>query len=835
MNELVIFMTIQKYALKSLSLLALLVVSIMVMGSQQLIASQQGQQGQQDRVILPRFVTQEQTFPADSGNGLFFKPPTYFDVFNGCVQISTTKATLDEYKGRSVLTGQATILPHMPFKLNTGHISQLQNESNTPMSVSFNNYYYDLFGNINVSDVGVDFTPDGVIPLYDTARYGFAIIVNETEPLALSLKISEAISPTIDFDFWALSDNFENSATFSRTVTVGVESFIPLLFPRSGKYIIIFTPDEFSLLSSLRIYRDIPTYDFTTGIAETIAGTESMIKFYKVSAGNTPKAFRFFLERKAYDHVLDTSQYNRQIDVNYLGMLDITYYSLIKPGVSSMFPFGLDLALASAAGNLVYADSDNPVYIAIVSEPPNDNDPSVRIIKQDLNLSNGYKFQYSLWAESQPVPPLPLGTSFVVIPPFPSASTNLYTYSITEDKVISINSSSAVHADFYRLKDLKYYKLDPSIHDVLNDAYASLLILPPGDYIVILHEGDYLYLTDFPITTLDSPDLTRDLTANTTHEFESRLKQPLILRLPVDQIHGERVTIDYLDQANWSVGIDISWYDLQGDVFFTTRSSYEFIGNDVDPEWSVLKSSLFTLDYNVEEFFLRINQFSNVFFNTSVTNPKGVPVLDQNNSSLVSHFRITRQNRDAYLNATESDTEIFSLPLTNISIPFLNQTKGVSTALFTLRGEQKAYRIIGLATNFSIYKVRYVTNLASSSFSPHIDRVTIDGTTYEKFELEIAVDEPGQYGLIVEFRPFLSPNNGTFSLDVEELPIHGFPPLALTEIPLVPYPPPSSYTKQSEEQGILEWIKANTLLSGGVALALLTLIGGTILYKKRKA
>ncbi len=801
------------------------------MGSQQPVVSQ-------DQVILPKPVTQSQTFTAGSGNDLYFRGSSYLNVFDNYILSSTTKAKLNEYKELSFYKDQATILPQNPFTINNDRISQIHNDSNTPMEVTFENYYYDLFGNINVSELGENFMFDGVIPLYDGAQYGFAITANGTNPLALSITLSSADSPTVDFLFWAVSPDFENPGTFGRSIAVGVESLIPLMFPKSGTYVIVFKPDTNALLSSLRIYKDIPIYNFGDGVAETLKGTNSIIKFFEISPENATLAFRFFLEVKAYDYALDTSQYNRQPNVNYLGNIDFVYYRLPADDLSLMFPFGFSIPSIVATGSLTFANPNLPLYIAVITEPPNDDDPSVSIIKQDVGLSPGYNFQYSLWAESRPIPSLPLNTSFLVTPQFTSTGINIYFYSTTQDIILSLNSTSNTHADIYSLETLDYYLIKSVSHDSLHSATHDLFILPAGDYIFFLHQNSYVYFTEFSFTTLDPPDLSEGSMANSTLEFESLLERPLFLKLPTERFTQDQFIFEYLDRANRSVELTISLYDSTGNYLSDYRKQFEFIGNNVDPEWSVDNSTvIIPSELNVKAQFLRIYQGSNALYNTSTSNPKAEPLLDQNDPDLVSNFRIKRQDYIAFLNATDPTLEYFFLTLENTTIPELNQTLTNSAAFLVFNPEQRAYRITGLATNFTISTVSFWVDSVYAWFPPSsiiIDSVTINGTTYDRFEIELAIDTPDQYGLVVGFNPGTSVNNGTFSLTIEELPIHGFPPLEITEIPSIPYSMPS--TKQpSEEQGIFDWVKSNPMLSGGIVLALIALVaGGATLYKKRK-
>ncbi len=826
-------MATRKYVSTSMLLLTLMLLPVLVAFPQQAVVGQ-------DNTILAPQIHQAQTYSAGSGNDLFFRAPSYFKVFDNLLLTSTTQATLNEYQGMDYSENQATILPQTYFSLDPNRISQLNNQSSTPMTVSFDNYYYDLFGNINVSASGDGFSFDGVIPLYSNAQYGFAITVNGTDPLALSLVLSGGDSPNIDFDFWAISPEFENYGFFSRSITVGVESLIPMIFPKSGSYMIIFKPDDFSLLSSLRVYNNLPISDFNDGIADTIKGTKSMIQFFKINPENA-RAFRFFYNVKNYDYVLDTSQYNKQTGVNYLGRLDISYYTFPASDLSGMFPFGISMFWPSAFGSLQYADSNTPIYVSVIAEPPNEDDPSVRAIRQDLGLDPGYEYQYSVWTESQPVPSLPLNASFVVTPQFSSSTTNLYLYSTTTDVILSLNSTTTAHADIYNVETFEYYKLDSSVHDKLNSPTDNLFLLPPGDYLVYLHKGDYLYFTEFPITTLDAPDLSQGPTANTSLSLQSILKTPLFLRLPTDQLTADSLVFEYLDKANRSVQLAISLYDSQGYLFYNAYRTFQYIGNNVDPEWSVVNSTTISSPkFNVKGGFLEIHQTNNALYNTSVSNPQGVPLLDENDPELVSNFRVTRRDDIAYQNATNPLSEFFSLPLANITIPELNQTVSYSGALFTLSGEQKAYRITGLATNFSISVAQFMPdsiNLWFTLTGADIISETINGTTYERFEIELALDMPGQYGLFVGFSPPSSPNNGTFSLTVEELPIHDFLDPVFTEIPAMPYSRAITGESSSESSfsRLTNWIKSNALLSGGIFLALVALVaGGVLLYKKRK-
>ena len=821
-------MTIRTSTSRSLFLLALLLLSLMATGSQQPVVSQ-------DQVILPKYVTQTQTYTAGSGNDLYFRGTSYLDVFDDYILSSTTKAKVNEYKELVYSGNQATISPNSPFTLDHNRISQLHNDSNTPMTVTFENYYYDLFGNINVSELGNDFMFDGVIPLYSGVQYGFAVTANGTDPLALSITLSSAASPTVDFTFWAVSPDFENPGTFSRTITVGVETLIPLLFPQSGTYIIVFKPDASALLSSLKIYKDIPVYDFTDGIAETLRGTSSMIKFFKISPENATLLFRFFLEAKAYDYILDTSQYNQQPNVNYLGNLVISYYNFPANGLSTMFPFGLDIIWATAFGSLLFAGPNFPLYISVIAEPPNDNDPSVRVIKQDIGLPPGYEFQYSLWADSKPIPSLPLDTSFLATPQFTSTTINTYLYSITQDTILSLNSTSNTHADIYSLETLDYYTLSSTSHDSLHSSTDDLFILPAGDYLVMLHKNSYVYFTELSFTTLDPPDLSEGQLANSTLDFESVLKRPLFIKLPTERFTQDQFIFEYLDRANRSVELVVSVYDSTGNYLSSSLNQFEFIGNDVDPEWSVDNSTvIIPSELNVKGQFLRIYQSTNALYNTSTSNPKTEPLLDQNDPDLVSNFRITRQDYIAFLNATAPTLEYFALPLENTTIPELNQTLTISAAFFVFNPEPGAYRITGLATNFTISTVSFWVDSIYAWFpSVTINSVTINGTTYDSFEIELAIDTPDQYGLIVGFNPPASVNNGTFSLTIEELPIYNFPSLEFTEIPTTPYSTPSA--KQPSEGGVFNWVKSNPLLSGGLALFLIALVaGGAVFYVKRK-
>ena len=736
---------------------------------------------QELNVLIPELVNQTGTFNGGINNNLYLQTKEVHNLVDSTYITTETDVSATSYNYLSQ-TNRGNFPAQTPITITqSNEVYRLSNQSNEDLVFEYTYQYYDL----------LDFrgdkerTGDYRILMEIGRLYGFKINATVNTPMLLELNLDgmSGLSTTIDFHVINVDGSVDSQVDV--VINKNTAKFFPLIPEETGEYFIFISPvSENLFVSGLELYDNLTSMDPQEGVFERLTGTEPLVKYYKYNQNSTlPKVIEFGQYIEDNSAIIGSSQYTPIPGLNYLGELEIILFSQVNPDVTKKI-YGTDATVNPKETFVLYPNEE--LYVVIIANPPDDTNPSVRTLKEDLGLNAGYDLNYGFWLNSFDIPQVITNQPITVPDPLYDGIYHYYRLSATSQMTAGLNGTNNALVRFYPYDDHVLGQIDvrENVNDILNFASNALAIIPAGEYVIRMRNGNTIELTLANVQTLS---FNQDVTMN------ALLDVPQYYYLPSANLARENFTFAYLDQLNMTVIFEMDVYNTIGTNIqnqATTSTDFWHVGDITDPEWRFNNETSFTIgatDYNIQGLYLRMELIHNALWNTSVSNPWGgggstyptpnANTIEENNPNTISRLRISRFN---YLDNLLSDVNYYyDAPLANGNM-WLNESKSLITGYYSFNAVYSAYRIRFESTNIS-YSINMMSIASADWFSFGINSITatnIDGINHYIFEYEFALTQSDRIGFLINF-DMNDPGNGTFSIQIDQIEINQLPNLIL--------------------------------------------------------
>ncbi|MDH5404357.1 MAG: hypothetical protein OEY49_17795, partial [Candidatus Heimdallarchaeota archaeon] len=426
-------------------------------------------------IVFPAQIIEQGSIDSGFGNDIYIKNQPFFNMLNGELWSEDQSFDTTIYDGIT-RTNLGSTSPLTPIPLNAANgYYQFSNLTNDPLSLQFNYQYYDLFNYKSPDD------SETINTLLEEGNlYGFKITLSHGSAYSMDLFIDGISNNFVNLVVYVIDPNGE-IFNVDEKINRNVKKQIPIYPLLDGIHTIFLSPvGENIYLQTFEFVESEEIISVEQGFGESIQDTEGSNIFYQIAGiSGASKIYELGSIVKNNTIIIETSLYTPIVGTNYLGEVEIKEYSTNPLGNN----------VNNVVGQLLPSHFDEELIMSVTINPPDDDDPSVKKIKEDLGLEEGYDIEYSFWANTYELSDLPIGRSFYSpVQPY-SSNFNYYVLSINQPHVISFNATANSNANFISNDGGNQITINSNTHNINENGQNSLQIIPAGDYTVEVRRG----------------------------------------------------------------------------------------------------------------------------------------------------------------------------------------------------------------------------------------------------------------------------------------------------------------------------------------------------------
>ena len=303
------------------------------------------------------------------------------------------------------------------------------------------------------------------------------------------------------------------------------------------------------------------------------------------------------------------------------------------------------------------------------------------------------------------------------------------------------------------------------------------------------------------------------------------LNRPQFYKVVVNSYNFvDSFNITYPDQLNRSADFYFTYYNSYGTEMGGASSFTmdHFYGNGTLRSYNnqtLEQFSTLTGPAATESYFIRIEQYGNVLYNTTYVEPENSPVLDINDPNYVPTLNVALIN--AINTITQNDPNI-AVIVSNLEDGFetsINSTKNNVYGYFNFVPEMDTvYRIIFTTTNITLTRLYLyrgygeTLDLSPSSYGvndySYSNLVVVNATTsYTEYELDFLAVDDMTHGIYLSFDTSLHNDNANMIISIETGTVYTLNGLPIT-----------SFTVGSTNGGITNNLLTQVAIGGAIAL-----------------
>lgn len=765
-------------------------------------------------LTVPDRVSDSVTLHSAFANNIYLSNYDQFKTLGGTISSYDAMNSRVASPGLNKPTGPSSLNAYTDYFLSNTHdsLTEISNTTNDPFSLDLKLQYLQLIdvdGNLSVQNV----------VLQGGQTHLFSANLSATVPYVFSFKShGDTDLETVNLNAITPSGQSYFKAMTLYSHLTNIYTIVP---KEAGEYIFSLIPQSGDVvLDKLVIYKDIPTISIGTGFSETIAGTSSTLKLFKLQLNATAATNLLTFDSFTYvQQFIDDYAHN----ANLLGLIRVKFFT----PTSSIFGVSISSAFISP---------NDTVYAAVEILPPDATDPYVNGEKARLGIPDGFYAEYSFWSTLDPIAPI---VQNVDVPIDSPTTASLYHYFSTDVPV-------AVHFNYSSLGGFSgtiFYKNSSYVQGLTNaqNLYGtpgSLSILQSGEYIISISDsandgsGSYRF-TAVPVSTLGMG----------ATEINYSLNDLAVYHLPSGAVTKDVLNVTYLDHLNLSVTFRLQLFDAEGNSEAIINKQFDQYANNADPNFAqdnnTAVNMLSNLVYhNINGLYFFVRYTSNTVWNSSLASPVA---LSTDNSSFSANLRIVREDDWATKSFNSTDYDYFTANLGSSYSHALNATKTESLFRFMLTPSVGGNRIVVNAENMT-YSVMIASDPGDSWYStPPVSKIIANQTVYQADFVFPSIGTP--LALIVYFNGVYT-DNGTLSIsvthtapvDVDNLfTIHSLAPQKVstgtggTDTDIV-VDTNTDTTTPTDNSPINPWY-----IGGGAAAVAVLGGGGFFVYRRRKA
>ncbi len=745
------------------------------------------------------------------GNDIYLMNDPIFDKLGGQIWSTQTQYNLYSTDQTSRNLVSSNVQPNVRKSLTDQYL-QFSNRSNEPMKLSYSASYYNL-NNVNTS---VDSLID--VPISPSTTYN--VKLNLTQNMLYGIGFHLVSSGTsVSITFTVVSPSGVSSST-TRSYATLIDEFLTFVGPENGSHILQIRSGSSLIFSSFAVYTNLKITDTQGGFLESLTGTKTTIKTFRLLPSNSSKA------NSLYEVKLGgTTFVNQELEV-YARSVNLMGNIRMRVFVGHQYVFGASLPRTETTSN------DQPVYVSIVITPPNEKDPFIASEKAKLGLPKGFDVQYSFWGSFLEIPQI-VPNLDTTVQPFGTPVGNLFRFSTTSQVVLGLNGTDRVYIDVIDLSGkTPQFTLSYISNDVLNSRTDKPIVLPAGNYLLRVYDNKMDGSSSFRFSVFGLSTVFQGSSVTVSTKYQ----QIKYIFLPTNFATKDRFNVTYLDHLNMSVSYTFDLYSLDGSRRIAHSATYDQYANKNNPNFVQNNSTEFgstslTSSFNLRGNLIRIQETGNTKWNSTQITPT---VTKTNDPAASSSISLRRYN---YFAKQTTDLKTYKeMDLTNGLSEFLNKTKTTIFYLFNLKTSDSGYYLKIKIQNMSS-TLNLLVSGSQSWFSGITGTMVVENNfTYYETVLEFNTAMLSNIAVSLQINLGVGGNTKNGTLSVELVPISYqslgaflVNPLKINDISLYSKVSQNTNTVPASGSGI----DSNLLLYGGIGLGVVSL-GAVIaiLYKK---